>query len=123
MPIVLEKGIPKLAIVVRHLFGYAASYRGGITQHKVRHAKVAIEIIVAELPMRRKRRLVTQCLVRLNIKTHGESVFSLSDGQGIVILLHHVVTFDGAIVRIPNIQVILGKTEVGEPFVSRRESL
>ena len=123
MPIVLEKSAPELAIMVRHSLCDAAACRGWITQHKVRHGVVAIKIAIAELAMRRKGRLVAQGLVGLNVKAHGESVPSLSNGQGIVKLLYHIVTFHRPVVGVSYLKVPLGKLKYRESFVFSREPL
>ena len=96
--IILREEINEHPVLIGDRFGDASSRAGRVAQEKIRHREIAVIIIEAELAVGRKRRLVAQRLIRLDVSANCNCVLAFGDRKGVFVLLHHVVRFHWAIV-------------------------
>src|ERR1700687_5555965 len=89
--IILREEVDKRAVVIVDGLGEASSRAGWVAQEEIRNCEVAVIVTKAELAVGRKRRLVAQRLVQLDVSTNSNRVFTFGDGKRVFVLLHHVV--------------------------------
>src|SRR4051794_35216225 len=96
--VILHEEIDKLAVLIVNRLGYASSRAGGIAEEEIRNSEIAVVVIEVELSMGRKRRLVTERLIRLDVSADCNRMLAFGEREGVFVLLHHVVRFHRPVV-------------------------